>query len=250
MRLIIHFLLFAAIMSPAFSAADDMGFDTFMQSRDVVATLYFPANSDKLATAEQERITATVHLLRKLQEEGRLIRVEGFSSREGSQEANFLLSIFRARNVADLIEAEGLPAEVTLTGYGDLLAKSVDPLKDRRVEIVSYAKPTGFKKVKFADKKDRVAPATVTGLSEPAPAADREIDSLTVDQAIKNKLADKQKQLADKKFSLPIIAPGISKVTADEPIIDALTIEQAIMEKIGAVAPPPTGAVSQVGANY
>ncbi len=90
---------------PAF-ANSDVGFDTFVKSREVVATLYFQPNNEDLNNSERKRLSETINKLRELQNNGRMIRVEGFSSPEGDQENNFRLSFFRARSVADLIESE------------------------------------------------------------------------------------------------------------------------------------------------
>lgn len=250
MRFSIIFMLLTVLCSPLAAVADDAGFATFMKSREVVATLYFGANSDSLPESERVRIDETMAELRQLQKQGRLIRVEGFSSPEGNKENNFQLSFFRARSVADLIESKGLPAEVTLTGYGDLLAKSSDPLQERRVEIAAYIKPTGLKKVKVVDEKTSPAPVAEPRVGQSNAAAVPAIDSLTVDQAIKNKLADK-KQLADQNKPAPVQPNGLSQLfDPDGPVIDALLIEQAIMEKIGAVSPEPSGALSQVDKDY
>ena len=142
-------VLLSVSAPPAFSAAD-VNFDTFIKSREVVATLYFDSNTDVLSKEEQARLARAVEQIRAVQKMGRLIRVEGFSSPEGNQEENFKLSFFRARSVADMIESTGVPAEITLTGYGDLKARSVDLSKERRVEIASYLKPAGMKRIKVA----------------------------------------------------------------------------------------------------
>ncbi|NIP49248.1 MAG: OmpA family protein, partial [Gammaproteobacteria bacterium] len=51
--------------------------------------------------------------IKDLQESGRLIRIEGFSSPDGNKEENFKLSFYRAKTVADIIQAKGLSEEVT-----------------------------------------------------------------------------------------------------------------------------------------
>lgn len=251
MRFLILFLTFFCFIGPPDVCAADTAFDSFIASREIVATIYFQANSEDLGKKAHERISTTVSRLRKLQTDGRLIRVEGFSSPEGDREANFRLSFYRARTVADIIKEQGLPDEVTLTGYGDLRSESNDPAKERRVEIVSYAMPSSLKKVKFARKKNMtpsprsdVGPATTQNV--------RHIDSLTVDRAIKQKIADKRKEFAARKRKPdPELSADFSQVyLPEEPVIDALTIEQAIMEKIGVEPPPPSGAVSQLGAGY
>lgn len=252
MRLLFILLMVLGLGMPPVLCADDAGFDAFIKSREVVATIFFRANSEELAKEDLERIAATVNQLRDLQKKGRMIRVEGFSSPEGDQEVNFQLSFFRARTVADLIEEKGLPAEVTLTGYGDLRATSNDPNKERRVEIASYAKPVVMKRIKIVKKMEKMAPTAYPDVTQAADSEEQTIDSFTVDRAIRQKIADKQQRLADKqKFAENEVAPGFTQaLPPEELIIDALTIEQAIMEKIGAVSLPPSGEVSQVDTVY
>ena len=318
-------------------------FDEFIKSREIVTTLYFQSNNEDLSSSERKRLSGTIGKLRELQKNGRMIRVEGFSSPEGDQEKNFSLSFFRARSVAVLIEAKGLPAEVALTGYGDLRASSDNPKLERRVEIASYLKPVGMKKVKVADKNKQVAPASELSTLHIAPT-EKVIDSYSVDQAIRNKIDNKNKGIADQNNDIEEeLSPGLSQAdkdlndsefldrgyslwrksvdpdyspklsqsekTADRnlnrgysqsreatdrdlkrgysqseestdrdlkrgysqwlketdhevspgvtqvwpveaPVIDALMIEQAIMEKIGTELPAPSGTVTQVGIIY
>jgi hypothetical protein len=144
-----------------------------------------------------------------------MIRVEGFSSSEGDQENNFRLSFFRARSVAVLIEANDLPSEVTLTGYGDLLAISNDPNKERRVEIASYLKPVGMKRVKVAKKK--TTQGSDLSAIQIAPK-EQIIDSYTVEQAIRRKIENKNKALAERNQTIDgELLPGLSQT---ENVID------------------------------
>lgn len=251
MRFLILFLIIFYFIGPPDVCADDTAFDSIIRSREIVATIYFQENSEDLVKEEHERISTTVSRLRKLQTAGRLIRVEGFSSPEGDSEVNFRLAFFRARTVADIIKEQGLPAEVTLTGYGDLRAESNDPAKERRVEIASYAMPSSLKKVLFAEKIN-MAPSPRPDLRQAAAPDDRHIDSLTVDRAIKQKIADRRKEFAARQRKIdPEFSADFSQVALPEKtVIDALTIEQAIMEKIGAELPPPSGAVSQLNTGY
>lgn len=251
MRALIIFLLIFGCSAGAAYSDGSPDFDSFMQSREVVATLYFQVNSEDLVKGEQERIQATIPQLRELQNQGRMIRVEGFSSPDGDKEHNFQLSFFRARTVADFIDSKELPAEIALTGYGDLLAESADPLKERRVEIVSYLKPVPLKRIKLAKKKGPVVVPQPDFTRVPTPEG-LEINSMAVDQAIKLKLADKKENLAGKDPEIiPIWSPKLTQASdLESPVIDALTIEQAIMEKIGMSTPPATDAVSQVVNDY
>jgi len=250
-RFLILFLTFFCFIGPPDVCADDTAFDSFIGSREIVATIFFQANSEELGKKEHERISTTVSRLRKLQTDGRLIRVEGFSSPEGDREVNFRLSFFRARTVADIIKEHGLPAEVTLTGYGDLRSESNDPAKERRVEIASYAIPSSLKKVQFSEKKN-MPPSPRSDVRQEATTNAGQIDSLTVDRAIKQKIADKRKEFAARQRKPdPEVSANFSQGSLpEEPVIDAIAIEQAIMEKIGAEPPPPSGAVSQLGTRY
>ena len=293
MRIFLFLILTMGMLAlPAFSLASNP-FDAFVKSREVVETLYFKVNAEELSKTDREHLASTAQQLRQIQNNGRLIRVEGFSSNEGDQEKNFILSFFRARSVADIIESMGLSAEVALTGYGDLRADSDDHAKERRVEIVSYVMPVKIKKNKIFDTNKGVIP--VPNRSDNTTHIDQEIDSYRVDQAIRSKIDNMNKEVTDKKDSddkesspglsqeKPVkkdvldrgysqwrrsVDPGLSlklsqaKESADgdlkrgysqfqksrdaemspdltqaspaqSPVIDALMIEQAIMEKIG-----------------
>jgi hypothetical protein len=290
---------------PAFSLASNP-FDAFVKSREVVETIYFKANAEDLSKTDREHLASTAQQLRQLQNNGRLIRVEGFSSNEGDQEKNFILSFFRARSVADIIESMGLSTEVALTGYGDLQADSDDHAKERRVEIVSYVMPVKMKKIKVYDTNKGAIP--VPNRSDNTTNMDQEIDSYRVDQAIRSKIGNMNKEVTDKKDSddeesspglsqeKPVqkdlldrgysqwrisVDPGLSLklsqlkdsvdgdlkrgysqfqksrdteispdvtqfLPAQSPVIDALMIEQAIMEKIGVEPTAASGSVTLV----
>ncbi|MFC1779071.1 OmpA family protein [Thermodesulfobacteriota bacterium] len=293
MRIFLFLILTMGILAlPAFSLASNP-FDAFVKSREVVETLYFKVNAEELSKTDRERLTSTAQKLRQIQNKGRMIRVEGFSSHEGDQEKNLILSFFRARSVADIIESMGLATEVTLTAYGDLRADSDDHAKERRVEIVSYVMPVKLKKNRVANKNKSAIPAP--NRSANTVQMDPEIDSYRVDQAIRSKIGNLNKEVTDKidsddekpspglsqekpvekdvldrgysqwrrsvdpGLSLKLsqskdtvdgdlkrgysqlqksrdaeISPDLTQVSpAQSPVIDALMIEQAIMEKIG-----------------
>jgi len=190
-------------------------FDEFIRSREIVTTIYFQSNNEDLSRSERKRLSGTIDKLRELQNNGRMIRVEGFSSPEGDQEKNFSLSFFRARSVAVLIEAKGLPAEVALTGYGDLRASSDNPKLERRVEIASYIKPVGMKKIKVADKNKQAPASPEFGSLHFAPV-EKVIDSYSVDQAIRNKIDNKNKGIAEQNKELEEeLSPGLSQMEKD-----------------------------------
>lgn len=209
MRVLIVFLTLLALCLPLPSLADDAVFRTFLSSRELLATFHFQVNSDRLTEVESKRIDALLPRLKDLQNNGYLIRVEGYASPGGDQAANLSLSLFRARNVAAIIEAKGLPAEITLTGYGDLRAGNDTPAAERRVEVVAYHMPRIPKKVRIVEK--------LTKMKERGAAAAEDVVS----------------------FDSP-----------KEPIIDAMAIDQAIMEKIGVEPARPTVSVSRVDKNF
>ncbi len=215
MRFLVIIVTLVCIGSPLAFASNGTSFDEFVKSREIVTTLYFQPNNEDLSGSERERLSGTIDKLRELQKSGRMIRVEGFSSSEGDQENNFRLSFFRARSVAVLIEANGLPSEVTLTGYGDLLANSNDPNKERRVEIASYLKPVGMKRVKVAKKK--MTQGSELSAIQIAPK-EQIIDSYTVEQAIRRKIEIKNKALAERNQTIGgELLPGLSQT---ENVID------------------------------
>jgi hypothetical protein len=189
---------------------NETSFEEFLESREVVATFYFEKNSEALTPDELKRVSAALSELKGLQKSGRMLRVEGFSSPEGDREKNFELSFYRARSVADVLDAGGLPSEVALTGYGDLQANLKDSDLERRVEIASYVTPVGLKRVKVAKKKAprfTVVPEVRYDLLEY-----QEIDSYKVDQAIRRKVDDKAKSIAEQIKKLEEeLTPGISK---------------------------------------
>ena len=304
MRIFLFLILTMGMLAlPAFSLASNP-FDAFVKSREVVETLYFKVNAEELSKTDRERLTSTAQKLRQIQNNGRMIRVEGLSSNEGDQEKNLILSFFRARSVADIIDSMGLSTEVALTAYGDLRADSDDHAKERRVEIVSYVMPFKMKKNKVADKNKSAIPAP--NRSANTAHMDQEIDSYRVDQAIRSKIGNTNKEVTDKTDSddenpspglsqeKPVkkdvldrgysqwrrsVDPGLSlklsqskdSVEGDlkrgysqsqksrdaetspditqvspvqSPVIDALMIEQAIMEKIGVEPTAASGSVS------
>jgi hypothetical protein len=199
-------MFFAASPVSASKATD---FNTFVKSREIIATLYFDVDAEDLSTVERKRVANTIQQLRSAQKNGRMIRVEGFSSTEGDQEMNFILSFFRARSVADIIKAEGLDSEISLTGYGDLRADTKDHAKERRVEIASYVTPVGMQKVKVAGNNS--TPAVLSNNSAQLKRDTQKIDSYRVEQAIRSKV-EKKDGFAEQWDKLDSsLQPGLSQ---------------------------------------
>lgn len=213
MRISIVFVVLLAFCLPLQCLADDPGYQAFLESRELLATFHFQVNSDTLTASESKRVLDILPKLRDMQNAGRMIRIEGYASPEGDRATNLILSMHRARNVAEIIASNDLPAEITLTGYGDLLAARDKFSAERRVEVVAYQPPENLKKVKIAEIQDKTKRAVSMSAAIPEPM-------------------------------VTAVEP------AKEPMIDALAIEQAIMEKIGAEPAQPSGTVSQVDKNY
>lgn len=174
-------------------------FETFMKSREVLATLRFQANSDSLTAAVYELVYALLPDIENQQKAGKLIRVEGFASPEGDRADNLRLSLHRARNVADIMVHKGLPAEVMLTGYGDFLSGTDDPAKERRVEIVAYDKPQNLRKMQIVEliekQKNTIIKSAVSVSAIEAPK-EPIIDAWAIEQAIMEKIGAEPVQLA------------------------------------------------------
>jgi hypothetical protein len=256
-RIITLILTVATLFASPSLAANYDDFEAFIQSREVVATLYFNTNSEELSKSERERLIASVQQMRLAQKNGRMLRVEGFSSTQGNQEKNFILSFFRARSVADIIKAEGLGSEIALTGYGDLMAESKEHNKERRVEIASYVKPVAMKRVKVANGNS--TPAILSNNSTQLKNDSQNIDSYRVDQAIRSKVEDKDgfaeqwdkldstllpglsqsellKKEVERVYSLwrQSVAPGKSKKVAQAPSND---LQRSFTRYIRAISP-------------
>lgn len=186
-------------------------------SRKVVSTLYFSENSYLLNEDNRTQLEGLVADLKAEISRGRFVRVEGFASREGRDVYSFKLSLQRARSVLDYFEELGTLPEIYLTGYGDMKAEGASPSNEWRVEIATYENLVDVRMVK---KK------LPTMLARP----------------IEDTSPDNIQSLLDTKMGY---SESLSKF--DEPlIIDALTIEQALMEKLESLPSKPSGAVSHV----
>ncbi len=206
MRLLIILIAMLAVHIPLSCLADDAALQAFLKSREVLATFHFQVNASTLSAAELDRVNSILPQIKQQLTAGRMIRVEGYASPEGDRAANLSLSLYRARNLAEIIAGKGLPAEITLTGYGDLLAVKGNNSAERRVEIVAYDQPKALKKIRFADRQEIL-----------------------------------------KKAAAAPVKPDLAiALVENEPMIDALAIEQAIMEKIGSGPVQPAATVTKL----
>lgn len=114
------------------------GLKEFLDSRKVVAAVYFDYGSSDLNADARAAIEQHIGTIRKAVDGGQIVRVEGFCSPEGKQKANFRLSLHRARSVSEFLSSNGMKSTVEITGFGSIEAGKIAPDKERRVDIALY----------------------------------------------------------------------------------------------------------------
>ena len=129
---------FALCGSPSWG--DSVLFNAFFDQRELVASVTFDRGSSKLSNSSAGLLEAALPQIRGPSCQARLIRIEGFSGQEGSDETAFRLSLNRAYSVARFLETKGVPCMVGINGYGNLRAGQKAAGDDMRVEIASYPK--------------------------------------------------------------------------------------------------------------
>jgi outer membrane protein OmpA-like peptidoglycan-associated protein len=134
------FLTAALLLRAAASWGETPLFKAFFEQRELVAAVLFENGSSRLNKMAESELQAMLPRIREADCEARLIRIEGFSGREGAAEDNFRLSLNRANSVALFLEKQGVPCLVGVNGYGDLHAGQNGAVSDLRVEIAAYPK--------------------------------------------------------------------------------------------------------------
>ena len=114
--------------------------DRFLASRSVVGQVYFAVKTSQLSAASKSQLKELVPLLKAQQRSGRLLRVEGFASKDGQVKSNIDLSMERALEVKNFLRQHDLSVELFLTGYGANSAATGKLSEQRRVDITSYTK--------------------------------------------------------------------------------------------------------------
>ena len=137
---LIMLLQLAVLFHASLSWGETSLFKACFEQREVVATIFFGRGSSHLDQAAAADLNAALKRIRELTCPSRLIRIEGFSGFEGSDEHNFRLSMNRANSVAQFLKRKGVPCLVGVNGYGDLHAGQNGTASDLRVEIVAYPK--------------------------------------------------------------------------------------------------------------
>jgi len=184
--------------------------ERFINSRRVVSTVFFNNNSYLLSVEERTQLVMMLDLLKQEISRGRFVRVEGFASSEGRQVYSFKLSLQRAKTVLDFLNQLGGLPEIYLTGYGDLQSEGSSSQDEWRVEIASYE--------------------NVVDVNIPRPVRANVTSNVQDDTPINNRSLLKFKQghmQAISKFDEPLV-------------IDALAIDQMLMEKVGKIPLPDT----------
>lgn len=182
----------------------------FLESRQVVSTVFFHNNSYQLSTEERTQLVMLLDDLKREIARGRFIRVEGFAGDEGQQVYSFKLSLQRAKTVLDFLNQLGGLPEIFLTGYGDLQAAGSASRDEWRVEIASY---------------DNVVDVRI-----PRPV-----------RAVGKSAGQEEPPISNRSL-LQFKQGHMQAITRfDEPlIIDAFAIEQMLMEKVGKIPLPDT----------
>ncbi len=130
-------VLFIAALLPGFLASAGE-IDSFLQSREVAAQIYFEQGAWQLTQENQKSLQRIAKELLRAQGAGQLIRVEGFASPEGAAMQNFNLSLQRAGEVKDFLLQQGVKTELFLSGYGENNLSTVKLLEQRRVDVAVY----------------------------------------------------------------------------------------------------------------
>jgi len=138
--LVILLLSIGFVLCGSSSWGETALFKTFFEQRELVASVAFDRGSSKLSKRSAGILEAALPQIRGPSCEARLIRIEGFSGLEGSDEAAFRLSMNRAYSVARFLETKGIPCLVGINGYGNLRTGQNDNVDDMRVEVASYPK--------------------------------------------------------------------------------------------------------------
>lgn len=155
MRLKLSIVLLAVFfpLGTSVCRGDTALFNAYFEQRELVTSIAFDHGSSKLGNLAAKSLETALQQIKGAACDARLIRIEGFSGREGSNEAAFRLSLNRANAVARFLESRGVPCLVGINGYGNLRAGKAAAGDDRRVEIASYPKMFlfDFKNARYVD---------------------------------------------------------------------------------------------------
>lgn len=133
-------LLLGVLVIPALAAeSPELTFKKFMESRQVLATVYFDAGSSLLDDEGRAILKDIAPRLKNISNDEKVLRIEGFASPEGKDMVNVLLSMERAASVELFLrQLNGTSYERYLVGKGVLNDSSQDIAHRRRVDIAIY----------------------------------------------------------------------------------------------------------------
>ncbi|RMF45933.1 MAG: hypothetical protein D6751_06305 [Deltaproteobacteria bacterium] len=140
-----HFILAALIplvglASPVCADENpELSFEQFINSREVVATVYFATGSHQLDQESRGVLERIAPELKGISPDEKVLRIEGFSSPEGKELANVRLSMERAAAVELFLrDISGITYDRYLVGMGVRDDQGLTNAKQRRVDIAIY----------------------------------------------------------------------------------------------------------------
>ena len=144
----VPFLLFLLLMpqSPWCAGPESREPSDFLETRRVLATIRFDLGSAQLSAQAGKELESVAEKLKNLDHDAYIVRIEGFASPDGSDEANLDLSMARAMAVENVLARhQELGDRLFLTGVGADPDATLAPEEQRRVEIARYANPFNLK---------------------------------------------------------------------------------------------------------
>ena len=118
--------------------------DPVFGQREILCTIEFPVSSSALNSTARDVLARHVPRIKRLDHNRKLIRIEGFASPEGDPEANYRLSLERARSVESFLRTEhGVSLNHYLTGFGPKKSSGITAAGTRSVQVVIYDNPWG-----------------------------------------------------------------------------------------------------------
>lgn len=124
-----------APVAPPKSRADEKKFGKLMALDDV----YFGNNSTSVSAAETKKVLAVVAAYQRLGKKFSRVVLEGYASKRGDHQKNFVLGQGRAAQVAAILVAKGVPAgKIVTVSYGDETKQHPEEWKNRKVQFRVY----------------------------------------------------------------------------------------------------------------
>lgn len=123
---------------------EGLGLTGVLTSRKVVGVIYFKKNNVKLSKVQKTEIDRIVTLVVSQSSSDKIVRVEGFATKDDHRPGPLTSSFLRAKTVWHYLEKMGSldSSNLYMTGFSS--KQSVSQLQGERVEIAVYENP--FKK--------------------------------------------------------------------------------------------------------